>query len=561
VATKSKYLIERGKGFAFRMAIPRPLRGKFKSSKGKPLFHVTIGLSTDSEREAQAKAIVLEHQWRQAFDRARRGSPLSPAEIEEAARETYQAMLEAMAALPPAEQDLNAAIGVLEDDIEGEEWEEASRTIEAIERRKGVKIEKDSATYAALAGAILTARLEAMYGRQRAMRGLPSEPPAAFTSQGIDPLTLQPAARAAPVLRSVRGGVGFPEVSERFLDELQRDPGTKRREQSFRQYKNAFRLFADYVNNAPLVAIDRKTAAGFLDTVAKLDPKWGQTPKSKGLPLNALLAQFGRGKGQLSNAALNHYASALKSLFDWARKRGDFEGENPFAEQSRKLADPRKAGWSPYAVDELNKLFGSKLFTDTSAAQRLRANKHSIETTMRWVPLVALYSGMRLEEICQLQTSDVKHDSGVWYFNVTSEGEGQKLKSEAATRRLPVHPELIRCGFLRYLKSLPVGPLWPGLKRGGPDKKLSFYFSKRFTAYRRAVKIEGARKSFHSLRKNFTTALDEAGVHQADAAMLLGHARGFTFDHYSGGKGLQTLKGIVERVDYPGLNLTHLHID
>jgi hypothetical protein len=42
--------------------------------------------------------------------------------------------------------------------------------------------------------------------------------------------------------------------------------------------------------------------------------------------------------------------------------------------------------------------------------------------------------------------------------------------------------------------------------------------------------------------------------------MLLGHARGFTFDHYSGGKGLQTLKGIVERVDYPGLNLTQLHI-
>ncbi len=117
----------------------------------------------------------------------------------------------------------------------------------------------------------------------------------------------------------------------------------------------------------------------------------------------------------------------------------------------------------------------------------------------------------------------------------------------------------MRCGFLAYLKDCD-GSLWPGLKPGGPDQRLSLYFSKRFTAYRRAVGIDRPQTSFHSLRKNFTTALDNAGVHQADAAMLLGHARGFTFDTYSGGKGLQTLAGIVERVEYPGLRLDHLHM-
>lgn len=43
--------------------------------------------------------------------------------------------------------------------------------------------------------------------------------------------------------------------------------------------------------------------------------------------------------------------------------------------------------------------------------------------------------------------------------------------------------------------------------------------------------------------------------------MLLGHVRGFTFDTYSGGKGLQTLKGIVERVECPGLKLDHLYVE
>jgi hypothetical protein len=59
----------------------------------------------------------------------------------------------------------------------------------------------------------------------------------------------------------------------------------------------------------------------------------------------------------------------------------------------------------------------------------------------------------------------------------------------------------------------------------------------------------------------FYRHLEKTPVHQADAAMLLGHARGFTFDHYSGGKGLQKLTVIVERVEYPGLALDHLHLD
>lgn len=351
----------------------------------------------------------------------------------------------------------------------------------------------------------------------------------------------------------------FSETAERFLDELQRDQAARLNEHTRRQYQNAFRLFADHTNNAPLSGIDRKMAASFLSSVVKLDPKWGQTAKSKGLPLADLLKIFGRGERQLSNAALNHYASSLKTLFDWARRRGDFDGDNPFAEQSRTRADRRKTGWSPYTIEELNKLFNSPLFMNTATKERLRPSTHNTDSTMLWVPLVALFGGMRLEEVCQLQTSDVKHDSGVWFFDV-SEGEGQRLTSKAATRRVPLHPELVRCGFLQYLKSLPVGPLWPGLKRGGPDAKLSAYYTKRYTVFRRTAGIDRPRTSFHSLRKNFATALDEAGVHQADAAMLLGHVRGFTFDVYSGGKGLQTLRGIVQKIEYKGLKIAHLYV-
>ena len=51
----------------------------------------------------------------------------------------------------------------------------------------------------------------------------------------------------------------------------------------------------------------------------------------------------------------------------------------------------------------------------TKAKDRLRPNADP----MLWVPLVALYLGLRFEEICPLRIEDVKLTMSVWYFNVT----------------------------------------------------------------------------------------------------------------------------------------------
>ncbi|QEW07401.1 site-specific integrase [Nitrincola iocasae] len=76
-----------------------------------------------------------------------------------------------------------------------------------------------------------------------------------------------------------------------------------------------------------------------------------------------------------------------------------------------------------------------------------------------WVPLIAMYTGMRVGEICQLQISDIHTEGKRWhgrvfdqpYIQVCAEHETQRVKNENATRKVPIHPRLIEIGFLDYV--------------------------------------------------------------------------------------------------------------
>jgi integrase len=263
--------------------------------------------------------------------------------------------------------------------------------------------------------------------------------------------------------------------------------------------------------------------------------------------------------GRLSNRTINSYVSALSGVFKWADKRGYFEGRNPFAGQSR--AEGAGNGWRAYNSEELTKLFNNPLLRNMAAEQRIRPKKYTFENAMAWIPLIALFSGMRSNEICQMRAGDVRRKEGIWVFNVSEEAAGQSLKTTAAARVVPVHSELVRCGFLNYLKALQRdGQLFPALKSGGPDGKFNHYFAKRFTVYRRGCGVTAPRTSFHSFRKNVAQALKDKRATPAEIAELIGHEQGFTLSVYAPMQlPLPALSELIERVKYPGLRLSHLY--
>ena len=60
---------------------------------------------------------------------------------------------------------------------------------------------------------------------------------------------------------------------------------------------------------------------------------------------------------------------------------------------------------------------------------------------------------MRTNEMCQLRLSDIKKVNNIWFLHI-EDSEEIRVKTESASRKVPVHPQLIDLGFIDYTTSL-----------------------------------------------------------------------------------------------------------
>lgn len=137
-----------------------------------------------------------------------------------------------------------------------------------------------------------------------------------------------------------------------------------------------------------------------------------------------------------------------------------------------------------------------------------------------WIPILGLYTGARCSELCQLRVEDVVQDGEVWLLRITDGAPGQRIKSRAARRFVPLHSEVIRLGFLEYWHSQKGSSMWPLLKqRSG---KPGGYFSQYFGKVRLRAGIPSA-VDFHSFRHTARTNLLATGAPESLIDRILGH--------------------------------------
>jgi site-specific recombinase XerD len=312
------------------------------------------------------------------------------------------------------------------------------------------------------------------------------------------------------------------------------------------EYQALFRALREtWGDHKPVAEITRADCRAIRDLLAGLPPH-----ATKKWPHLSLAQAADRARREclptLSIGTVNSYMAKLSSLFRWSI-REELATRNPAeALQITQPMDPRDAR-RPFSIEQLKLIFAAAPYVprDDSGATF-------------WAPLISLFGGLRLGEIAQLQTEDVTTLDSVPVILVRP-APGGRLKTKAARRTVPVHPELVAIGFLDFVARQPGPQLFAELHRDHRGY-LTDALQRRVNRQIERAGAKGDRQSFHSLRHVWRDACREGGVSRDAVLAMGGWKSGGTEELYGGGLRRSTLAREIAKVRYEGLDLSHLHV-
>jgi integrase len=224
----------------------------------------------------------------------------------------------------------------------------------------------------------------------------------------------------------------------------------------------------------------------------------------------------------------------ISTFLSWA-ERNEYINSNPLAGLVIKRSQNRQNRDS-FNRDDLQLIFSQP---------RFREGKYK-NTWEFWLPLLALYTGSRIGELCQLRGTDLVSKNEVLYFDIHS-SDGNDLKTANSTRKIPIHTVLRDLGIMDLAKTRGRDFLFDLTPING---KRSHYPSKQFSAFKQKLGFS-AKKAFHSFRHTFRDALSEADVRDSLVIALLGHAEeSITFSTYGSDASLEQLNRAIQKLDF-----------
>ncbi|MGR3795579.1 tyrosine-type recombinase/integrase [Vannielia sp. SX4] len=348
----------------------------------------------------------------------------------------------------------------------------------------------------------------------------------------FDTLSLE--AEAAPMPRDLRetGSRGSAEpdalpleaVLSRYFAELDRTQALAAKTES--EKRDALALMAELTSSKPPAHMTKADAQEVKAALFKLPKNRSKNPTTRELPLGEALEL--PGVERIAARTMNVYLGHMQHFCGWAVNNG-YAVENVFhGLRLKRTARSSDEGRKAFSADQLRLLFSHLTDADSPL---VRKDVH------KWPALIGMFTGLRLNEVAQLEVQDIELRDGVWCINVTPDGEDNKrLKNASSRRRVPVHDKLAAAGFLDFYEKQKAGDhsrMFPSLTyspQNGYGRNAGRWFNERFLP---ELELGGQGLVFHCLRHTMITRLAQAGVAEPMVKALVGHSQtGVTFSTY-----------------------------
>ncbi|TDR40488.1 hypothetical protein DFR29_113190 [Tahibacter aquaticus] len=320
--------------------------------------------------------------------------------------------------------------------------------------------------------------------------------------------TPRPASAASPPVPPKPPGLTLRQAIVLYTEA--ESAGLKRN--TWAQRQRAFASFSASVGKDMLVsAIDREAVG-----------EWAH-----GVIVAGAAKQAGPAKKKgATKRTVGNMVSHVAQLFAFLGARGKLLGPNPvngavvFTKKEKAARKAEGFQWEPLDLTALQLIYKPENLA------RIRT-EHA-----RWAPLIGLYTGARVSEIAQLYLADFVEEQGIPCLRITTDSDGQSLKTAASRRLVPIHPDLVELGLLDRVERLRregKARLFPDMRidsKAGAGNAISkgfgYYLDKLGIRPRRSNGIVG----FHSLRKTVIQELQGSRLLADRRRAFVGHEPG-----------------------------------
>lgn len=180
-------------------------------------------------------------------------------------------------------------------------------------------------------------------------------------------------------------------------------------------------------------------------------------------------------------------------------------------------------------------------YEDDEAGRVLAASRKEKSAALRWTPWLMAYTGARIGELAQLRPEDVKARGKIPFISITDQGQDQSAKTESSVRDVPLHPVLVREGFLKFVASVRHGEfLFRDLAGKSREQRADSGSRVYMRWLRKTVGIKDPRIVGHSWRHRMEDELREVDAPEEVAAAITGRTRQGSRALYGKGPSLVT---------------------
>lgn len=251
-----------------------------------------------------------------------------------------------------------------------------------------------------------------------------------------------------------------------------------------------------------------------------------------------------------------------KAFFKWLR---DLDYTETDLSEGVKIKAPKvnksMSVRRPFTNEELSTIFCSPIYSGSkTVVKRFEKGDLILRDETYWLPLLGYYTGARLGELVQLYFEDFRQKGEIAFIDINELDDGTPLnkkhvKNKSAIRTIPIHPDLLKLGFVDFIKSQKAKGkgqrrIFWGVKYGA-DGKASTLFSKRFARFLDAINLKDRQLVFHSFHHNMEDNFRDSSIPKYAIDCMIGHEDPTTAGKYGKGLSIEARYESLMKVKFP----------